>query len=95
MTDQKKEIAVLLSGMIEGLEADDIGAMIEIPPESRLGDFAFPCFKLAKTLRKAPNLIAQDLAEKLSGNSMFARVENVNAYVNFFMNREETAAAVI
>ena len=67
MTDQKKEIAELLSGMIDGLETGDIESMIEIPPESKLGDYAFPCFKLAKTMRKAPNLIAQELVEKLAG----------------------------
>lgn len=95
MTDQKKEIAELLSGMIEGLETEEIEQLIEIPPESKMGDYAFPCFKLARTLRKAPNLIAQDLAEKLSGNGIFSRVENVNAYVNFFMNRVETASSVV
>ena len=51
MTDQKKEIAELLSGMIDGLETGDIESMIEIPPESKLGDYAFPCFKLAKTMK--------------------------------------------
>ncbi len=95
MTDQKKIIAELLSGMVEGLDAETIESMIEIPPESTMGDYAFPCFKLAKTLRKAPNLIAQDLAEKLSGDRMFAEVRNVNAYVNFFLNREEMMSAVV
>ena len=95
MTDQKKEIAELLSGMIDGLETGDIESMIEIPPESKLGDYAFPCFKLAKTMRKAPNLIAQELAEKLAGDSMFSEVKNVSAYVNFFLNRAEVAAAVV
>ena len=73
MTDQKKEIAELLSGMIDSLETGDIESMIEIPPESKLGDYAFPCFKLAKTMRKAPNLIAQELAEKLAGDRRFFR----------------------
>ncbi len=95
MTDQKKEIAELLSGMIDGLETGDIESMIEIPPESKLGDYAFPCFKLAKTMRKAPNLIAQELVEKLAGDSMFSEVKNVSAYVNFFLNRAEVAAAVV
>lgn len=95
MTDQKKEIAVLLSGMIEGLETEDIESMIEIPPESAMGDYAFPCFKLAKTMRKAPNLIAQDLAERLTENELFSEVRNVNAYVNFFLNRAEVASSVV
>ena len=69
--------------------------MIEIPPESSMGDYAFPCFKLAKLMRKAPNLIASDIAEKLSENDMFSEVKNVNAYVNFFLNRAELASAVV
>lgn len=95
MTDQKKVIAAFLSDMIEGLEAEEIESMIEIPPESTMGDYAFPCFKLAKTMRKAPNLIAQELAEKLAENQMFSEVKNVNAYVNFFMDRAEVAASVV
>ena len=95
MTDQKKEIAALLSDMIEGLTAEDIESMIEIPPESTMGDYAFPCFKLAKTMRKAPNLIAGELAEKLAANQLFSEVKNVNAYVNFFMDRAEVASLVV
>ena len=69
--------------------------MIEIPPDSSMGDFAFPCFRLAKTMRKAPQMIAADLSEKLAGNEAFSKVENVNAYVNFFMNKAEVAGAAV
>ncbi len=95
MKEQKDKLAELLSGMIDGLEASDIREMIEIPPDSNMGDFAFPCFKLAKTMRKAPQMIAADLAEKLAGNEAFSKVENVNAYVNFFMNKAEVAGATV
>lgn len=95
MKDQKKVISGLLSEVIEGLEVAEIEQMIEIPPESSMGDYAFPCFKLAKLMRKAPNLIASDIAEKLSENDMFSEVKNVNAYVNFFLNRAELASAVV
>ena len=61
--------------------------MIEIPTDSRMGDYAFPCFRLAKTLRKAPPMIAADVAEKLSDQTMFEKVENVNAYVNMFVSK--------
>lgn len=95
MKEQKDKLAELLSGMIDGLEASDIREMIEIPPDSSMGDFAFPCFRLAKTMRKAPQMIAADLAEKLAGNEAFSKVENVNAYVNFFMNKAEVAGAAV
>lgn len=84
MTDQKKEIAELLSGMIDGLETGDIESMIEIPPESKLGDYAFPCFKLAKTMRKAPNLIAQELAGKTGGRQYVFRGEKRQRICEFF-----------
>ena len=95
MKEQKDKLVELLSGMIDGLEASDIREMIEIPPDSSMGDFAFPCFRLAKTMRKAPQMIAADLAEKLAGNEAFSKVENVNAYVNFFMNKAEVAGAAV
>ena len=95
MKEQKDKLAELLSGMIDGLETSDIREMIEIPPDSNMGDFAFPCFRLAKTMRKAPQMIAADLAEKLAGNEAFSKVENVNAYVNFFMNKAEVAGATV
>lgn len=95
MKEQKDKLAELLSGMIDGLETSDIREMIEIPPDSSMGDFAFPCFRLAKTMRKAPQMIAADIAEKLAGNEAFSKVENVNAYVNFFMNKAEVAGAAV
>lgn len=87
MISIKNEIAKLLKANIDFLTVEEIEAMIEIPQESSMGDYAFPCFKLAKELHKAPPMIAADLKEKLSGE-LFAKVENVNAYVNMFINKE-------
>ena len=56
--------------------------MIEVPQDSKLGDYAFPCFRLAKVMRKAPAMIATGIAEQLGGDALFAKVESVNAYVN-------------
>ena len=95
MTDQKKEIAELLAGKVEALEAEEIEKMIGIPPEGSMGDYAFPCFRLAKSMRRAPNQIAQELAEQLRGDSRFSDVRNVNAYVNFFLNRERLTSDVV
>ena len=73
---------------MEGLTAEEIKDMVEIPTDSKMGDYAFPCFKLAKVLRKAPPMIAQDVAGKLQGNELFEKVESVNAYVNMFISRK-------
>ena len=88
MINLKEKIAAILAGTVEGLTVEDIRDMIEIPADSRMGDYAFPCFRLAKTLRKAPPMIAQGIAEKLQGNGLFEKVENVNAYVNMFLSRK-------
>ena len=88
MINIKEQIASALAEAIEGLTAEEIKDMIEIPADNKMGDYAFPCFKLAKVLRKAPPMIAQGVAEKLQGNELFAKVENVNAYVNMFVSRK-------
>ncbi len=88
MINIKEQLAAALAGAIEGLTAEEIKDMLEIPADSKMGDYAFPCFKLAKVLRKAPPMIAQGVAEKLQGNELFAKVESVNAYVNMFISRK-------
>ena len=89
------KITDLIAPQVEGLEKDEIRAMIEIPADSKMGDYAFPCFKLAKILRKAPPMIAKGIAEAIADDPMFAKVEQVNAYVNMFIAREAFADEVI
>lgn len=82
----KEEIALLIKNLTE-LEQDEILSLIEIP-NSDMGDFAFPCFKLAKTMKKAPNIIANELAEKIEKKDFIADIKVVNAYINFFVKKE-------
>ena len=89
MIDIKDRIAELLSGQVEGLTKEEIKGMIEVPQDKTNGDYAFPCFRLARTLHKAPPLIAQDVAAGISGDPMFEKVEQVNAYVNMFISKAE------
>lgn len=89
MINFKEKIAIILAESIDGLSQKEIQEMIEIPSDSKMGDYAFPCFKLAKLLRKAPPMISQEIAERLKSNHIFDRVENVNAYVNMFLSRKE------
>mgnify|MGYP001582151974 CR=1 FL=1 len=65
---------------------------LEIPPDPKLGDYAFPCFSLAKKFRKNPNEIAFDLSKKIKGKF---RVEVNGAYLNFFIDKGELSKKVI
>ncbi|MCQ2554100.1 MAG: arginine--tRNA ligase [Clostridia bacterium] len=87
MVNFKLEIAQILDKVLP-LELEEISGMIEIPQDKKMGDYAFPCFKLAKLMRKAPNLIAQDVAAAIAENSIFQEVKPVNAYVNMFVSKE-------
>ena len=69
------------------LTKEDIYAMFEYPPDSSLGDIAFPCFKLSRILRKAPPIIAKEISEKFS-SEVVSKVEAVNGYLNIFVSNE-------
>lgn len=83
--DFKEQIALLISNVTD-LEKDEILNLIEIP-NSDMGDFAFPCFKLAKTMKKAPNIIASELAEKIEKKEFIDNIQVVNAYINFYVSK--------
>ncbi|MBR6444008.1 MAG: arginine--tRNA ligase [Firmicutes bacterium] len=95
MNDYRDLIATAIVNATEGLETEDVKALVEIPADSKMGDYAFPCFKLAKVMRKAPPLIAKDIAEKIADNPLFDKVEQVNAYVNIFISRSAYMEDVI
>ena len=95
MINYTEKIADILAPHIEGLERDEIRDMIETPADGKMGDFALPCFKLARVLRKAPPMIAKGIAEAIGDDPMFAKVEQVNAYVNMFLDRKAFASEVI
>ena len=61
---------------------------LEVPPNQKLGDYAFPCFSLAKVFKKAPNDIAQDLAKKIETGKTIERIEVKGPYLNFFIAKE-------
>lgn len=95
MISYKEKIADILAPQIDGIEKEEIMAMIETPADSKMGDYAFPCFKLAKILRKAPPLIAKTIAEAIKDEAIFSDVQNVNAYVNMFISRKAFAETVV
>ncbi len=86
MEDYKKEIAHLLSKYIK-CSKENIVQLIEVPKDPSLGDYAFPCFILAKHLKKSPGDIAQDLSTKISLSPEFESVKAAGPYLNFFVNK--------
>lgn len=78
--------------------AEEIRSLLAVPPDPAMGDYAFPVFRLAKALRMAPPMIAKTVADAWQHDHE-ARVEAVNGYLNFFLNRvsfaEETVNAVL
>lgn len=95
MADFKKLISESIKSEIEDLTLEEITAFIEVPPNKEMGDYAFPCFKLAKIFRKAPNAIAEDLAGKIQPTDDINKIINLGGYVNFFVNKESLAKKVI
>lgn len=86
MKDFKDIIAKELEKMDINLSYEEIYNLIEIPPQADMGDYSFPCFSLAKSLRKNPAIIASDLAQSLDIKE-FEKIENLNAYLNFFIDK--------
>ncbi len=95
MINLKEEIAKLISEQVADLTEEEIRGMIETPQDQKMGDYAFPCFRLAKVLRKAPPLIAKDIADAIRENDIFSDVQQVNAYVNMFISKEEFVEEVV
>lgn len=91
--DYKKMVAQKIA-VASGLDPSRIEGLIEIPPRQEMGDFAFPCYALAKDLRKAPPLIAKELAEKIDFDGI-EKAEALGPYLNFFLDKGEFAGAVI
>ena len=94
MIDFKKIIGEKIAKAAE-LDASEITSYIEIPPNTDLGDYAFPCFKLAKALRKAPPMIAAELKDKIELDEYISKVDIAGGYLNFFINRLELTKTVL
>ena len=91
MLDIKKEISEQIAKTIENVESKEIYTYIEVPKDTKNGDYAFPCFRLAKTLRKSPPEIANQIKEKLEENGIskseiIKKVEIAGGYLNFYIS---------
>ncbi|MBT3319168.1 MAG: arginine--tRNA ligase [Clostridia bacterium] len=83
--DYKEKIAQALANAAD-MPAEQIEPMIEVPTDSAMGDYAFPCFRLAKEFRKAPPMIAAGIAEKLELPECVKEAKVVGAYINFYLD---------
>ena len=92
--DFKQQIAGALSPLC-GIEAKELANYLEVPKNTEMGDYAFPCFKLSRTLRKAPPAIAQELYGKLVLPQGITRCEAVGGYLNFFVDRGQQAGQLL
>ena len=92
MIDLKEEIAEKISKIIDVKVAREY---IEIPPDSNMGDYAFPCFRLAKELKKSPQLIAEEIKSKIETDNIIEKVETAGGYLNFYINKLELSKIVL
>ncbi len=84
--DFKKEVAGIISSLVD-MEVEKVMELMEVPPHANMGDYAFPCFQLAKVMRKAPNMIAAELAAKVQTHAIIEKAEAAGGYLNFFLNK--------
>ena len=91
--DYKQYIAQKIN--VEGVAQEEIASLLAVPPDSAMGDFALPCFRFAKALRKSPVIIAQELAKTIAPDEVVAEVSAVNGYLNFKVNKAGLAADVL
>lgn len=91
--DYKKYIADKIN--VAGVGSDEIASSITLPPNSQMGDYALPCFKFAKVLRKSPVAIAEALAADIIPDDVISEVTAVNGYVNFRINKDGLSREVI
>lgn len=91
--DYKSYIAQRLK--IENMDEQSVAGMLEVPPTNDMGDYALPCFRLAKVLRKSPALIASELAASFPRDGIISEVTAVNGYLNFKVDRVGYAEATL
>ena len=95
MLDYKELIAKKISEKLKDVDITEIEKGIEIPPQRDMGDFAFPCFRLSKVLRKSPVAIAEELSSKLETDEYISKIEQQSGYINFYINTAKLAEEVL
>ena len=95
MIDFEKIIAEAISN-VTNIEEEKLITFIEIPKDTTNGDYAFPCFKLAKELKKAPQMIAEEIKSKIElDNNLIREIVVIGGYLNFYINTQVLATEVL
>ena len=95
MIDFKQIIAKSIAEVVN-IDEKELESYIEIPKDTNNGDYAFPCFRLAKELKKAPPMIANDIKEKIQINeTILEKVEVAGGYLNFYIQQEQMVEEVL
>ena len=88
--DFKTIIAENIASIVN-IDLNELSDFVEVPKEKSNGDFSFPCFKLAKNLKKAPQMIAEELKTSLESKTdfmeLFDKVDVVNGFLNFYVSK--------
>lgn len=96
MIDYKKRIAQLIFDALQAdgaaVDYNTVENAVSVAADDSFGDYAFPCFSLARVLRKSPVAIAEDLSAKIRCDNVVAKVQPVNGYLNFFIDRKQFVA---
>ena len=90
----KQIIAEKIKENIEEVEIESIINLIEVPKDTQNGDYSFPCFSLAKVFKKSPQIIAEELKEKIELGKEIIKIDVVNGYLNFYINKSILAKEV-
>lgn len=91
---QKEQIAIEINKVVPDLSVETINNLLETPKNSEMGDIAFPTFTLAKSLRKAPQMIASEIAEKIDASG-FEKIVATGPYVNIFLDKGKISNQVL
>ena len=95
MIDFKEKIAEELAKVVD-IDKKELQSFVEVPKDTKNGDYSFPCFKLAKELKKAPQMIANDIKEKINiEGTGIEKVEVVGGFLNFFIDKKILAKEVL
>ena len=87
MFDFKQEISNKISKIVN-INEEELKTYIEIPKDTKNGDYAFPCFRLAKSLKKSPQVIANEIKEKIEvDEALIEKIDVAGGYLNFYINK--------
>jgi len=89
--NDKQKFAEMIAKITQ-MDEKELVKYIEIPPNKDLGDYSFPCFRLAKVMKKSPQMIAEELKEKIPLDNTIDKIMPIGGYLNFFVNKEHFIA---